>query len=224
VARIVAEAVNGVFNAMDTPPNAAVGPHCERLNDEGYSSLGQTLSAAQATEIVDYFLARPCFSGHVAGAGDGVARMVGGGAENFHYGAYSPTDIVQAPHLIELANHPQILEIAHRYLGCMPTLYSLNAWWSFSGHGKASLSQEFHRDMDGYRFCTLFVFLTDVGAKSGAHLFIRQSHRYELVDALVQRVAVAVAQKIGRTVTAAELYEPMSGYGHDPLYGEIFAG
>ncbi len=222
VADLVAKTINDTIG----PPALHDDPHAEaaarHLRGEGYAGLGPALSAAQAADIVSYLSARPCFNAHIPRASDGIARRLGAGAEDHHYGSYALADVVAAPHLLELANHPTVIGIAARYLGCVPTLYSLNAWWSFAGHGKAPVSQEFHRDLDGFRFCTLFVFLTDVGPTTGAHVFIRRSHRVDLTEAILRREAPRLAAELGRAPTLDELYGRTAGYGRDPLYEALF--
>ncbi len=70
-----------------------------------------------------------------------------------------------------------MLQVAEAYLGCPPTIYSLHAWWSFAQGGTATrYSQALHRDQDDLRFLTLFVYLTPVDERTGAHRYIRHSH------------------------------------------------
>lgn len=215
--------VNHFYPPAGSPP-PALAPFIAALHEEGYAALGPVLTKEQAEEVTRYFEGRPSFNAHVPGSSDKVPRSVGGGAEAFHYASYQLSDILTAPHLIELANRPDILSIAEAYLGCTPTLYSLNAWWSFSGHGKAQLSQSFHRDLDDYRFCTLFCFLTDVGLRNGAHLYLRRSHRADLAERLVAQRGDVARQKFGRPVDVQHLYGPSGGYGRDDLYEVIFSG
>jgi hypothetical protein len=224
VADLVAKTVNDTLGHPAFADDPGADAAAQHLHDEGYVPLGQVLPAAQVAEIVSYLSARPCFNAQVPRASDGIPRRLGAGAEDHHYGSYALEDVVAAPHLLELANHPTMTGIAARYLKCTPTLYSLNAWWSFAGHGKASVSQEFHRDLDDFKFCTLFVFLTDVGPTTGAHMFIRRSHRVDLTEAILRDRAQHLKAERGLTVTLDDLYGRTAGYGRDPLYREVFAG
>jgi len=72
--------------------------------------------------------------------------------------------------------------VAAKYLGCVPTLYSMNLWWVFSGHANhPTVTHRFHRDFDDFKWCTLFCYLTDVSVGAGEQEFIRHSHRLDLV-------------------------------------------
>lgn len=154
---------------------------------------------------------------------DGVARRLGGETEAFHYGSYTLPDVVSAPYLLELANRPDILAGEQDYLGCLHTRYSLHAWWSFPGHGKASISKEFHRDLDDFQFCTMIVYLTDVEPSTSPHQFIRRSHRLELVEAAIAQAAERL-QQAGIKYSLADFYGYAQGYGRDDLDRLLFSG
>jgi hypothetical protein len=175
VGSVVAVTLNKVLPPQPVTDEAVIEA-AQTLATEGCVQLGQVLSDNQVADIVQYARSKPCFNAHVAPESDHVPRLLGQGAEAFHYGSYSAADVVLAPHLIELANSPRIRDLAAFYLGCTPTIYSMNIWWSFSSHGEAPIAQHFHRDADDYRFCTLFVYLTDADETNGAHVYLRRTH------------------------------------------------
>ncbi|MBM3549740.1 MAG: hypothetical protein FJX54_22605 [Alphaproteobacteria bacterium] len=197
----------------------------QSLGDDGCCTIQALLSQDQAAELRRHFDARPCFNAHVVDKSDGVPRRRGEGAETFHYGSYPLADILDAPYLLEVANHPQILAVAAKHLGCIPTLYSLNAWWSFGGHGKAAPeSQTFHRDMDDFRFCTLFIYLTDVGQEGGPHMFVRRSHRQDLIASyLADSEAFRRLPEAMRAGIDSEGFFNDGGYGLDPVIETVLA-
>lgn len=85
--------------------------------------------------------------------------------------------VLECPHVLALANHPLPLHIATGYLGCLPTLSSIGLRWSLPGQGKGEDTQRFHRDTDDWRSLKLFIYLTDVDAGAGPHMFVAGSHR-----------------------------------------------
>lgn len=214
MAQLAVQSVNNVLKVAKPTSDPVAEKHAESLRIECLSRLGSVLTEAQVGDMLRYFESRPCFNGHVHRYSDGTPRMIGAGAEDYHYGCYSFEDVIQAPHLLELANQPTMLRIAQQYLGCVPTLYSLNAWWSFSGHGRAERSQEFHRDNDDYKFCTFFIFLTDVALCNGAHLYIRKSHDADRVKEVVEP----------RGIDPRTICDNILGYGQDPFYEDAFKG
>jgi hypothetical protein len=63
------------------------------------------------------------------------------------------------------------------YFGCTPYLDSIQAWWSISGHDEPEEAERFHRDNDSIRFLKFFLYLTDVSAENGPHVYAAGSHR-----------------------------------------------
>lgn len=86
------------------------------------------------------------------------------------FAGYTLDQVLRTPGLIDLFNRPAIVDFVEHYLRCVPTLYSLNAWWSFPAAApELGHVQFFHRDSDDWKFCTLFLYLTDVDLEGGPH-------------------------------------------------------
>lgn len=154
----------------------------EALENQGYVFLEDLCKAEEVSQILKHFEDRPVFNGHIMGSSDKIPRKLDGEARNFPFGVYQRSDVVSAPHLLRLANDPKIIGIVASYLGCIPTIYSINTYWSFSGstqkvNDTAKYTQFFHRDRDDFKFCTLFIYLTNVNMESGPHQYIKSSHK-----------------------------------------------
>jgi hypothetical protein len=96
---------------------------------------------------------------------------------NVHVAEYDVEHVVRSPDVIAIANHPKLLETAARYLGCKPTISNLSIWWSFPADGTPQEAENYHRDVDDWRFVKFFLYLNDVDAGGGPHCFVRGSHR-----------------------------------------------
>ncbi|HEY4077850.1 MAG TPA: phytanoyl-CoA dioxygenase family protein [Rhizomicrobium sp.] len=90
---------------------------------------------------------------------------------------YPLDTVLGCPAVVDLVNSAAILSLVGAYLGCSPTLSSIGLRWSFPSTGEACDVQRFHRDPDDWRFVKLFVYLTDVDADSGPHIYVKGSHR-----------------------------------------------
>ncbi|MSP49856.1 MAG: hypothetical protein EXQ95_11100 [Alphaproteobacteria bacterium] len=158
-----------------------------RLADDGFLPLGRVLTDRQVADIRAHLDREPVFAGHVLEHADTRPQAIEELATTAHLGAYAYRSVITAPHLLTLANDPRLLALAEAHLGCVPTLYSLHAWWSFGGRAdKARLTQDFHRDPDDFRFCVMFIYLTDVlDDETGPHQFIRASHRVDGIRQLL---------------------------------------
>lgn len=104
--------------------------------------------------------------------------------ERTHVAYHEPIDVLAAPHLLALANHPEILALAESFLGCKPTIGYFAAWWSFAAHDGAQAAEMFHRDVDDLKFLKLFIYLTDVDDKRGPHVYVRGSSKVAKLDAI----------------------------------------
>ena len=141
------------------------------LTHDGYALLSPLLTEAKLADI-EAFLR--------------VQEAVGSAGRHFRVedrpagakmASYPLATILECPHVLTLANDPAVIRIATAYLGCKPTLSSIGLRWSFPGAGEAANTQRFHRDPDDWRFLKLFVYLTDVDAGSGPHVYVAGSHR-----------------------------------------------
>ena len=94
-------------------------------------------------------------------------------------GFYQCEDVVLAPHVLDIANDPILLSIAHNYFGAIPIIDYIGSWWSFPSKDLA-LTQSFHRDIDTLNSLKFFVYLTDVDSTSGPHVYVRSSHNSDL--------------------------------------------
>jgi hypothetical protein len=97
--------------------------------------------------------------------------------ENVHVAEYDTEYVLRCPEVVALANHPRLLEAAARYLCCKPTISSISVWWSLPADGTAQEAENWHRDVDEWRFVKFFLYMTDVDEAGGPHCFVRGSHR-----------------------------------------------
>jgi len=96
---------------------------------------------------------------------------------NVHVAEYDTAYIARCPDVVAIANHPLLLDTAARYLGCKPTISNLSIWWSLPADGTAQEAENYHRDVDEWRFVKFFLYLSDCDESAGPHCFVRGSHR-----------------------------------------------
>lgn len=140
------------------------------LKRDGLAVLPPLLSADAAGRMADYFIDCPVIEpgGALVALGDVPA---GAGVA-----AYPLETVADCPGLLALINAPQILRHGAGYLGCKPTLASVGVRWSLPTQSQGARFQEYHRDVDDWRFLKLFVYLSDVDEGSGPHSYVRTSH------------------------------------------------
>lgn len=155
--------------------NVALGPAAVRtlynLEHDGLALMTPLIAQDRIDRMVDYF-----FSRRVVGPDDQTMPL-----EDLPAGvstaAYPLDTVLDCPGMLEALNAPEVLAIGAQFLGCKPTVSSVGVRWSFPKGGAETRSQEYHRDLDDWRFFKLFIYLTDVDETSGPHSFVRGSHK-----------------------------------------------
>jgi len=94
----------------------------------------------------------------------------------------SPDAILASPALHDLANRHDIITAAAMHIGALPKILDVSLWRTLPGDGGDEAAQRWHRDVDDWRACKLFVYLNDVGPDQGPHQFVAGSHRPEFFE------------------------------------------
>ncbi|NDI84633.1 phytanoyl-CoA dioxygenase family protein [Undibacterium crateris] len=146
----------------------------QELERDGITLLNQFVSADAITRIKEHLVGLPLKERFdLQRSGFYIDNV----PENVHVAEYFTKDIVSSVDVIALANNPQILDIAGKYLGCKPTISNISIWWSIPADGSAQEAENYHRDVDDFKFVKFFVYLSDVDAGNGPHCFVKGSHR-----------------------------------------------
>lgn len=92
---------------------------------------------------------------------------------------FNAADVLDVVDVQTLMSDPTLLSVAQNYLGTTPLADVVSMWWhtAASDRPDEEAAQYFHFDMDRIKWLKFFVYLTDVGPDSGAHCFVRGSHR-----------------------------------------------
>jgi hypothetical protein len=173
-------------------PEAILSPEIAKIvgdmKQNGYHTLGQVLDQNQLDEIISHFDKCDIYRGHFASKSNRIPRKLDDIGESLN-ASYSLSDIINAPHIIELANDPRILAAASAYIGCLPSLFSVNVYWPFAD---AEITEKsihgIHRDQDDFKFCSFFVYLSDCDKNDGAHQYIRSTHRPDIMEDVFAKI------------------------------------
>lgn len=162
------------------PKAAEAAAVAAELNDVGISFLPQmNITESQLQDIRTYL--RRCQA--IDQYDETTAIDVEGGTPPFTDRAfYRINDVLECPTLMNIANDPLVLDAVGRHLGAHPTIALVQIWWTLGEHhvpGRLHYDDVYHRDVDDFRFVKLFAYLTDATAKTGAHSFVKRSHRSE---------------------------------------------
>jgi hypothetical protein len=142
----------------------------QELQTNGFTVLNAKLDEATVNQLMNYAITAKCHDPYRLELGEFVK-----GNENpvMHTAHFKRSDLIQQISIMDIANDTGVLSLVQEYLGMKPTISNVNMWWSFKGRKKAEEAQNFHRDNDDLKFCKLFVYLTDVDAQSGPHIYVK---------------------------------------------------
>lgn len=160
--------------ARGRPHDAADANAGTILRTQGIFDLGTLLTPEQVDDVLTWFKTRPVIN-HYRQEDGAFLPLSDARHPDGHVANHDHVDIANAPHLIELANRPDILACAEAFLGCKPKITIMSAWWSYPTSKGPQHAENFHRDVDDWRFLKFFVYLTDVGPENGPHVYALNS-------------------------------------------------
>lgn len=155
-------------------PEAASKAKAAELAGRGLLPLGKALAADQCRDLVSYFETKTVHDPYRPSVPP-FPPLSDEKPPEAHIAHHFPRDIVSAPYLLDIANRQDILEIVAAFLGCKPTIGYMATWWSYPTELGAQQAENFHRDVDDFRFVKLFMYLTDVGEENGPHKYVLHS-------------------------------------------------
>lgn len=170
------------FKPRPSQANLGEEARCQlaQLRQDGALTDLPAIQARPLQDILDFLKGQPChdpWRPHLGSfAWDAPPSL------ECNLGMYTAEQIVRAPHVLQLFNHPRVLQLAEAYIGCKPTLDNVGCWWSYGGRSQAKGTQKFHRDFDSIGGFKVFFYLTDVGPEQGPHEYVRGSHRCQALD------------------------------------------
>jgi len=192
-----------------TEPDRSWFGALDDLRKKGFVKLPLTLPQATSDAVKSYLAAEQVHKGPHVFSFDGKPRPLDEVRADYSLAGYRSDQILMAPHLLDVFNDPRLVDLIEEYLGCVPTLYSLNGWWSFPANRPELIySQYFHRDIDDWRFLTLFLYLSDVDESTGPHQLIPGSHTLRGMQDLIYN-ARAERRNVGNFDAAASFVSSM---------------
>jgi len=92
---------------------------------------------------------------------------------------FDEADLLRSADVCTICFDGTFSAIAAAYFRCRPVYDFVTMWWTTPSGPKdySAAAQKFHFDMDRLFFLKFFVYLTDVTADTGPHVFVAGSHR-----------------------------------------------
>lgn len=177
-------------------PGAGTGGEQSALDRDGYVFLDPLIDRPRIDDLMAYLAGQVCRDPYRPNLG--TFKAPDQVPPETHVSHYGNEAILDAPHLLGIANHPKVLAIVEEVLGAKPTIGALRLWWSTpSASGEPEHAELFHRDVDDLAFLKLFVFLTDVDDESGPHIFAAGSHQKDVLTRIARYSDEEVEAAVG---------------------------
>lgn len=148
----------------------SVDRHVYNMNIDGFTIFDYKLSFEKLDNITSFIKTLNCYDPYRKNLGSVDPTNP---PQETHIANYERSDLVKNVDILDIANDSGVIAIAQEFLGATPTISNINAWWSFGGRVQAEEAQLYHRDVDDWKFCKFFVYLTDVEAENGPHIYVK---------------------------------------------------
>ena len=195
------------------------------IQNLGYGRLEhKNLSREKVDKIVAFLNEQKVYPSHVAHFSVEKPNTKDIIKKNHTFGSYDMQTIISAPYVAEMLSDPEAISLIADYFGCLPTISSVNLFWAFaSNDGKSRGPQRFHRDVDDFKTCTMFINLTDTKEDEGAHCYIEKTHTLERLKTIFPESKNDDLEEdlnpYKRRLVPEDLFQlPLNGYGSDKLY------
>ena len=175
-------------NFMGLPEMVARKPadpeHAEKLAVEGWSPL-PSWPQASVDALRTVIGGLPALETETKAEKPAEAlRAAGQNVAHIH-----PDRLTDRPEVLAVVTDTDMLDMVMTHLRAWPTLINLSAWWSFATSTEARNAQLYHFDQDDYRFCKVFLYLTDVDLDSGPHQFVPRTQDQDFMEGRRARLA-----------------------------------
>lgn len=146
--------------------------HIHNMNNMGFTETDYPLPEQKIQEIISYINTLECFDPYRKDLG---AIDPDNTPAETHIANFDREDLIRSKTILDIANDSGLLTVAQDFLGATPTISNINMWWSFGGKSEAEEAQLFHRDVDDWKFCKFFIYLTDVSSENGPHTYVQKT-------------------------------------------------
>ena len=146
------------------------------LKDDGAVVLENFLSEEEVDEIFSKVVDEPGYNYHISATAFNRETRVIKNAGDWNILSYEPSTLFQSKVLLNKITDRKLLSLVQSYLGCFPTIFSLNCLWSIYNEEEGFKTQTTHRDYDDFKFLSLFILLNDVDETNGPHVYYTKTH------------------------------------------------
>ena len=171
--------VNSIVNNFIEPLESTHDAKDEKFfKENGYLELGQLFSDEEINQLTSLIENVPGYNYHIAANCYDREPKVFSDELDWNIMSYEPSVFLESEVLLKKITDKKLLSLVQSYLGCFPTMYSVNCVWS-KYTDEPFKTQLRHRDYDDFKFISFFVFLTDIDDDNGPHMYFPKTQNGE---------------------------------------------
>jgi hypothetical protein len=168
----IANIVNEYVPRIDNPVNEKI---LRDLRETGYSVVENFLSPEEVKNIVEFTSNIKGYKFHTPNRAYDKTPKKFDKDLDWNVCAYKMNHLMHNSQILNMITRPDIVATIQEYIGCLPTITSVSAWWS-KYTGETFHTQNVHRDYDDFKFVAFFIYLTDTDENTGPHVYYSKTH------------------------------------------------
>jgi hypothetical protein len=168
--------VNEIVNEYIKPIENCHDYNLEKtLKEDGVVVLDNFLTESEVDEIFSKVVDEPGYNYHISATAFNQETRTIHDVDDWNILSYEPSVLFQSKVLLNKITDKSLLSLVQSYLGCFPTIFSINCLWSIYTQEEFK-TQTTHRDYDDFKFLSFFILLTDVDETNGPHVYYPKTH------------------------------------------------
>lgn len=168
--------VNDLVNNFIEPTENKHDIELEKeLKSKGLVLLDDLFTTEEIDSIYQSIIESPGYNYHIAATAFNKETRKIEDSGDWNILSHDPNILLKSDILLKKMTDKKILSLIQSYLGCFPTMFSINCLWSIYT-GENFKTQNTHRDYDDFKFLSLFVLLTDIDDDNGPHVYFPGTH------------------------------------------------
>ena len=157
--------------------NQSIAKYLEKLKFDGYIILENILTSSDVGQLIKEFEKKSGFYiSDKNGVSDKQKLDINNPSEVKFF--YKSQDIIDEKNFHKILFDPSFINFSQQYLKSYPIIDNVSSWWSFpTTEPDKNAAQLWHFDLDRPKWLKFFFFMTDCTIETGAHSFVRGSHK-----------------------------------------------
>lgn len=161
--------------------NQSISKYLEKLKVDGYIILENILTSSEVDKFTEEFKKKKGFYKSDKILCTEKQRLDINNPLGVKF-FYKSQDIIDDKNFQKLLFDPSFINFSQQYLKSYPVIDNISSWWSFPTIEPDKIAaQWWHFDLERPKWLKFFFFMTDCNIETGAHSFVRGTHKNKAI-------------------------------------------